>query len=700
MKNIKSIASKLYTTRIGFFLLAVILFWFKTYAMYKTKFSLGEKGLVQELLLFFNPLAFTLFIFAFALFAKGKKSYIILLILDFVLSTWLFSNIVYYREFSDFITVSIMKSFSSVSNNMGSSAFALMKPTDLLAYADVVVLVVLLAFKKIKLDKKPVKKRVTLSILALAVLIFTVNLSTAEADRPQLLSRTFDRNYIIKYLGLNVYVVYDGIKTEQTNLVKAKADSNDLNSVLDYVKSNQTSKNVEYYGKAQGKNVFVIHLESFQQFLIDYKVDGQEVTPTLNKFYHDSNTVSFDNFFHQVAQGKTSDAETMLETSLFGLPQGSAMVTAGTDNTFQAAPALLNQKGYTTAAFHGDVGTFWNRNNAYKSWGYDYFFDSSYYPSNESYELNYGLKDKIFLKESAQYIEQLPQPFYAKLITVTNHYPYPLDSQNASFPKTTTGDSTVDGYVQTAHYLDQAINEFLTYLKQTGLYDNSVIMMYGDHYGISSNHSDAIKQLLNKNDFTKYDDAMFQKVPFMIHAPGIKGGVNHTYGGEIDVLPTLLSLLGVDHSNNIFIGSDLLSEDHKQIVSFRNGDFVAKDFTKVGSKIFNTSTGEEILELTTEQQATIKAETKYVQIQLDTSDQVINGDLLRFYTLPDFKTVNKSDYSYVKSKAIKKLKSTKKGTSLLEKLGKSTVDEYKTDAPELNDTSDSSSSSTSTSANN
>ena len=88
--------------------------------------------------------------------------------------------------------------------------------------------------------------------------------------------------------------------------------------------------------------------------------------------------IYFDNFFHQTAQGKTSDAEFILNNSLYGLPQGSAFTTKGL-NTYQAAPAILGPHGYTSAVFHANTGTFWNRNEIYKSFGYDHFFDSSYY---------------------------------------------------------------------------------------------------------------------------------------------------------------------------------------------------------------------------------------------------------------------------------------------------------------------------------
>ncbi len=157
--------------------------------------------------------------------------------------------------------------------------------------------------------------------------------------------------------------------------------------------------------------------------------------------------------------------EMMLEKlPLWGCQKVQQWLLTGTNNTFQSAPALLHQKlGYTTASFHGDVPSFWNRDNAYKSFGYQYFFSKSYYPKVKDQELGYGLKDKIFMKESMHYIEQLPQPFYAKLITVTNHYPYIIDKKNTSIDAWKTGDDTVDHYIQTAHYLDQSIGEFLDY---------------------------------------------------------------------------------------------------------------------------------------------------------------------------------------------------------------------------------------------
>lgn len=676
-------------TKLGFFLLVVLLFCIKSYWAYQNEFNLGVKGSMQHFLLAFNTIPGALVFLGIALYFRGRLSYWLMLIINALLSTWLFSNILYYREFSDFITFNVIKGSGAASNNLGKSLMGIIRPEDFLVYADVIILALVLLFHLIRVDMRRFKIRYAMTVTALGFVLFGANLGMAESDRSQLLTRTFDNNYIVKYLGLQAYTIYDGVKTTHNSVVKARADQDQLKPVLNFIHHNYAGPNVQYEGVAKGKNIFVIHLESLQQFMIDYKQDGQEVMPNLNKLYHANDTLAFDNFFHQVGQGKTADAEMMLENSLYGLPEGSAMVTDGTTNTFQSAPALLHQKlGYTTASFHGDVPSFWNRDNAYKSFGYQYFFSKEYYPKTKDYDAGYGMKDKIFMKESAHYIKQLPQPFYAKLITVTNHYPYILDKQNKDIQPWNTGDDTVDPYVQTARYLDESLGEFLDYLDKSGLRQNSVLILYGDHYGISNNHQPAIAQILHKKKVTNYDLAMFQKVPFMINMPGLKGGIDHTYGGEIDVLPTIEDLLGISSKNYIQFGQDLLSPERNQIVPFRNGDWVTPKYTKYNGDYYYTKNGKQITKATAKQKKEFSKIQKYVTTDLGLSDRVVNGDLLRFYKLPGFKKVDKKDYTYNLKKSLRNLQDAQKKqkTSLKTKNNnQTTIDDYSTDAPELKD---------------
>ena len=684
MTRIKSFLQWLTQTKLGFFTIILVTFWLKTYVIYLTKFNLGAEGAMQNFLLFLNPLPSGLLLLGIGLFFKGRKSYWIMIAIDFVLSLWLFANILYYREFSNFLSLSIIKTSGSTADNLGKSIVGITRVTDFLAFVDIALIIFLMVSKVVKYDLRPLKLRFNLLLEGIAVLLIGVNLLMAQKDRSGLLTRTFDNSYIVKYLGINEYAVYDAFKTAQTSEQMAKANVSDLQSVKKYLKVNYVKPNSAYTGVAKGKNVLVIHLESFQQFLIGYKWKGKEVTPNLNKLYHAKNTLSFANFYNQVGQGKTSDAEMMLENSLFGLQSGSAMSSYGTSNTFESAPAILNQQGgYTTAVMHGGAGSFWNRNNAYKQFGYDYFMPLSYYENKPKYYIGYGLKDKIFFSQSIKYIERLPQPFYLKLITVTNHYPYDLDKKNQSIDKTDTGDETVDGYVQTAHYLDQAVGQLMRWMKKTGLDKNTLLVFYGDHYGISGNHHKASAELLDQDEFTNFDNLKFQRVPLMFHMKGLKGGIKKTYGGEIDVLPTLLNLLGIRNKGTIQFGHDLLSKKAPQIVAQRNGDFITPLYAKVGSTYYDTRTGEEIIQPDKKLKTELVAISNKVTTQLSLSDRVIAGNLLRFYHPKWFKKVKPQDYDYNEQKALKKLYAKNKTSLWYKNHQKSTQNKFKTDAPEL-----------------
>ena len=684
MTRIKSFLQWLTQTKLGFFTIILVTFWLKTYLIYLTKFNLGAEGAMQNFLLFLNPLPSGLLLLGIGLFFKGRKSYWIMIAIDFLLSLWLFANILYYREFSNFLSLSIIKTSGSTADNLGKSIVGITRVTDFLAFMDIALIIFLMVSKVVKYDLRPLKLRFNLLLEGIAVLLIGINLLMAQKDRSGLLTRTFDNSYIVKYLGMNEYAVYDAFKTAQTSEQMAKANVSDLQSVKKYLKVNYVKPNSAYTGVAKGKNVMVIHLESFQQFLIGYKWKGKEVTPNLNKLYHAKNTLSFSNFYNQVGQGKTSDAEMMLENSLFGLQSGSAMSSYGTSNTFESAPAILSQQGgYTTAVMHGGAGSFWNRNNAYKQFGYEYFMPLSYYENKPKYYIGYGLKDKIFFSQSIKYIERLPQPFYLKLITVTNHYPYDLDKKNQSIDKTDTGDETVDGYVQTAHYLDQAVGQLMRWMKKTGLDKNTLLVFYGDHYGISGNHHKASAELLNQDEFTNFDNLKFQRVPLMFHMKGLKGGVKNTYGGEIDVLPTLLNLLGITNKGTIQFGHDLLSNKAPQIVAQRNGDFITPLYAKVGSTYYDTKTGEEIIKPDKKLKTELVAISNKVTTQLSLSDRVIAGNLLRFYHPKWFKKVKPQDYDYNEQKALKNLYAKNKTSLWYKNHQKTTQSKFKTDAPEL-----------------
>ena len=679
------------STRLGFVLTLLCFYWLKTMWAYTVDFNLDIQGFYQAFLAFVNPIPLGLLFIGLALYFKRSAIFygfsIFVYILLFI---WLFSNAVYYREFSDFVTVNTMMASSSVSAGLGEAALGLFRPWDIIYLIDFPILGYLMYKKLIRVDHRPFNKRASFAITALSSMLFTANLFLAEIDRPQLLTRGFSNYYVVRALGLPAFLGYSGNQTYQANKERSKASAEDLKPVEEYIQNHYAEPNKDYFGIAKGRNVIYVHLESFQQFLIDYKLqaDGKEyeVTPFLNSLYHSNSTLAFSNVFNQVKAGKTSDAETMIETGLFGLNQGSFMVNYGGTNTQQAAPFILSKNGgYTSAVFHGNAGSFWNRNTAYKQWGYNYFFDASYFTKqDDTNSFQYGLNDKIMLKDSIKYLERLQQPFYVKYITVSNHYPYTtsLIGDEIGFPLAKTKDETINGYFATANYLDSSVKSLFDYLKKSGLYDNSIIVLYGDHFGISQTRNPNLAPLVGKTSETwsNYDNAMMQRVPYMVVIPGMdKGKIIDTYGGQVDMLPTLEHLLGIDSKNYLQVGQDMLSTQHQQIVAFRSSNnFVTPKYTSFNGRTYYTQTGEEI----TNPDETIKKELDEIRnaanTQLKMSDAIQTGDLIRFYKGNDLGKVNPKDYSYLNSmKALLAIEKEKgdQSTSLYSKRGNvSTVD--------------------------
>lgn len=685
--------SKLVNTRIGFFALLVFLFWIKTLIAYFTDFKLGAQGLVQYLIVLINPLGTTLLLFGLAFYFKRSRFfYPVLMGIDIANTLLLYLNVIYYREFTDFMTIATMTGYSKVNQGLSGSSLALTNLHDVFYWLDIVVILLLMLFRKIKFDPRAFSHRLAFAFTSVSLVVCGLNLMVAEMDRPQLLGRTFDRVYIVKYLGLDAFTGYDLVKSEHVSQMRKSATKSQLKTVEKFTKEHYAAPNKKLFGIAKGRNVIVIHLESFQQFLIDKKINGQEVTPFLNSLYHGQDTYAFSNFFNQVGQGKTSDAENMLETSTYGLSQGSLFATLGNDNTFQAAPAILKQRaGYTSAVFHGNVASFWNRNNVYKNLGYQYFFDASYFDTSGDKATGYGLKDKLLFADSIKYLQHLQQPFYVKYLTVTNHFPFDLDDEDkdSNFTTTNTGSSTVDNYFVTAHYLDQSLQEFFSYLDKTGLAKKSIIMIYGDHYGISNSENKNLASVLSKNadDWTDFDNVQMQRVPLMFVIPGSggHGGIYSTYGGEIDVLPTLLHLLGISTKRYIQFGTDLFSSQHDQVVALRNQDFVTPKYTSISGKIYLNSTGK-LAKLTKQEKKQLRADQKKVSEELALSDSLNEKNLLRFYHPKGFKTVNPKDYNYAnglkKEKKIEKSKGIQSTSIFSKNNDKTTTDSYSTNAPE------------------
>ncbi|MDA1969141.1 LTA synthase family protein [Bacillus cereus] len=616
---------------ISFVIIMALAVWLKTYLITRFSFDLKIESSTQELILFISPLAASLAFVGLALFATGEKRSYIALCINFLLTIVLVGNVMFYDFYSDFVTLPVLGQTSNF-GQLGGSIIEILNYKIILAFVDIVFFFILLKKKSLVFKTERVNHSTRLLYFLLTIGVFFANLHLAEKERPELLTRSFDRVMLVKNLGLYTHQVYDLTLQVKAGSQKALADSSKLQETENYVKANQSEPNPNMFGAAKGKNVIVVTLESLQTFLIGASVNGQEVTPFLNEFINES--YYFDNFFHQTGQGKTSDSEFLIDTSLYPLNRGAVFFTHG-NNDYTATPEILRQQGYFTSVFHANNATFWNRNIMYSALGYDRYYNELDYKITPETNLNWGLKDIEYFDQSVDILKTVNQPFYARFLTLTNHYPFTYDEDTKFIEPYNSGNGVFDRYIVTARYLDESIKKFIERLKAEGLYDDSIIVLYGDHYGISEKHNRAMAQFLEKDQITEFDTLNLQRTPLYIHIPGqTEGQTISKPTGQIDMKPTILNLLGVDSTNDIRFGHDMFSDEYTGFVVLRDGSFVTDKYAYKNNTFYDRITGEIVDLPKKEAQALIKR----AQNELRMSDKIIEGDLLRFSESNKIKT--------------------------------------------------------------
>lgn len=613
---------------IPLFLLAGLLFGLKTYIVYRFLFEINIDRILQEIIILVNPFITSIIFFGLSIwFQQAKHQRRFILYSAFIGSLILYFNLIFYRSFTDFLTIPQLFQMSNLAD-LSSSILSLIKFYDIFLFTD--FLIIWMASKNFAFTDYSKRRKIFATVVSL--LLVSGNFLLAEMERPQLLQRAFDREYLVKNIGIFYYHIYDVFINSIMHTQRVLADGNDIDEIKRYIKHKKsTEENTNLSGVAKGRNIIFISAESLQSFVIDNELHGQEITPFLNRFISHPDTFYFENFYHQTAQGKTSDSEFITENSLYPIASGAVFFTHG-QNEFFAMPKILKNENYQSVVFHANTDTFWNRNQMYESLGIDQFYDVSYYDVDETNQVGWGLKDKAFFSQTIAYLQQLEQPFYAKLITLTNHFPFELDEEDRTLQPFDSESDTLNNYFPTVRYTDEAIEQFFLDLKMTGLYDNSIIIIMGDHDGISANHHKAMAEFLNKEEITPYDQMQLQRVPLFIHIPGLnKGRVMSTIGGQIDLKPTLLHLLGIESSDDISFGNNLFSTVENKYIGFRNGNFVSEKFLYTNATCYDRMTGEVLAydEHFNEENPCTAMKEK-VEIELIYSDQIIYGDLFRF----------------------------------------------------------------------
>jgi phosphoglycerol transferase MdoB-like AlkP superfamily enzyme len=302
--------------------------------------------------------------------------------------------------------------------------------------------------------------------------------------------------------------------------------------------------------EAGSKNVIFLIVESLESFPIGHSVNGMEITPNLNRLLKEESCLYAPHVVPQVNGGHSSDAQLIFNAGMLPPRTGAACFRYARNTYFTLAKAL-KEKGYNTHTLLGGNASFWNQGVLTKQLGYDDLIAVDQYNCDEYYEM--GLTDSTFLAQSVEKLKAFKQPFMAQLITLSSHDPYKLPNDRIYLKVPAGCPPDMAAYLNSIHYVDQCIGRFVDGLRSNGLLSKSVLIITGDH--------DCTKrQPAQWRVYAKRWNAETALTPFIV----INGNRQQTYTpvmGQIDIYPSLISILGLQKYQWKGMGTSIFSSD-------------------------------------------------------------------------------------------------------------------------------------------
>ncbi|WP_158701633.1 LTA synthase family protein [Lentibacillus sp. Marseille-P4043] len=466
--------------------------------------------------------------------------------------------VVYEKYFGTIPTYYDLGQLNQV-GSVGESTLMLISPMDFLFFLDFVIIGILFSMRRFL--RFPVNINLSkwfVSVVLFICLLISISNFMVHRDERILDQALFsENNGLLNSQFIKGY--RDSVASSHTQI------ANSVDEIIK-LKGNDPVPFAQHdnYGVAEGKNLIILQIESLQDFVIGLKLNGQEISPNLNKWVEDS--YYFTNVFQQIGSGNTSDAEFIMNTSIY--PKGETPTSKYVaDKKLTSLPNVLKDQGYYTATFHADTVKYWDRNILYPALGFDQYYDTEYYGENDV--VGHGSSDGYFYDKTMDKLVEFNnenKPFYAHVISLTSHTPFemPADKRMLKLPKKYKG-TFIGNYLQSVHYADYALGQFFEGLKQEGLWEDSIIALYGDHSGVHG-------KLLQDKDVTLLHELLGNpysllnrfNIPFVIDIPGETedtGKEIDSIGGQLDMMPTILNLMGIT-PQGLYFGQDLFQYQH------------------------------------------------------------------------------------------------------------------------------------------
>lgn len=529
-----------------------------------------------------------------------KTNNILSKIFIFILSIWYITNIVYKLKMDVFFSINSLGLANQLTSFLGDTFSTIGKHfTKLLII--LIPFILSIVYRKriiyIEKNKKNIIKYILTLIITIAIfygslfinknkeysmykLYFKVSNNSLVVEKTGvLLSTTLElKEKIFKYKDNNIVITTkpkeDIIEETKYNVLDINFDElsqNTTNQTLkqmnEYFKNDTPTKQNEYTGKYKGKNLILFMAESFNSIGV-----SKELTPTLYKLTNEG--FVFENFYSPVILS-TIGGEFQELTGLYPHINLLGSVWRKGTNYFEYGYGnIFKEANYKTYAYHNNQYNFQNRNNYLNAIGFDNYqgcnngleqkINCKIWPQSDSEMITATIDDYINNEE----------PFMTYYVTVSGHMAYnwgnAMSKKHKDKVEHLNYPTNIKAYIATQIELDEALNTLIAKLKEAGKLDDTVIALVGDHYPYDL-------EINEINQFSTYERDSIIEVNhsnFILWNNKTETTKVKKIGSQIDVLPTILNIFGLEYDSRLIIGKDILA-DNEGLAIFSNNSWVS-----------------------------------------------------------------------------------------------------------------------------
>ncbi|MCM1379880.1 MAG: sulfatase-like hydrolase/transferase [Prevotella sp.] len=487
------------------------------------------------------------------------------------LAVFLLANILNFRFWGDFLSFNAVTMAGNVGSLLINSIVGLLKFSDViyLIVPSAYTIYLILSRRHIIPDKinilYPILFSIGLFVLGQAAITRSyirwknnsnIPHGTFVQEAKHRMEFLINRTGYLQINGLTAYFIKNSVMLVDQLFGTKKLSTDEKEEVENFIQNFNHYELADSFSFNRAKNLVIIVVESLNANVINLKVNGLEITPTMNSLLDSVGTISTLNMLAQVKDGGSSDGQMIINTGLLPLKDGAAAMRYGSKNAYPSIIKEFNAP-YSLAVF-GDDGAVWNQVGAFESYGFNEILCSRDFISSMKERGHDGAMFDLALEKLRNYKGQ----FVLECITNSMHVPF--EDQCVEVPEELSKASVNDtekNYYAVTRYFDYELGKFLNELYKISPKENTVVVITSDH----------CQGLAAGSNLSQKEDTNIPIV-FMAINTGKTTKINRI-SGQVNIYPTLLEIMGITNAEFGYRGlaKSLLNQDVNGAVDILGG---------------------------------------------------------------------------------------------------------------------------------